>query len=229
MNNERVFWDAMLYAMNGENPSKAIENQERRGQQTVVKNHRLPIKTNNGIPNEYRFKGVTDEMEYEERKDIVDKNIVEYTKQQYGRMGIKIISKYNNLFYSVELPDGWEIKATDHSMWNDLLDNNGRKRASLFYKAAFYDERAFINFEHRYSFCILPFDNYESDATHEERMFNPWKLFVTDSGERIKKLGEITPTTDEEYFEIDDILGKIGKTYLNENYPEWEDVNAYWD
>ena len=229
MNNERVFWDAMLYAMEGENPSKAIENQERRGQQAVVKNHRLPIKTNGGIPNEYRFKGITDGMEYEERKSIVDKNIAEYTKQQYERMGIKIISKYDDLFYSVELPDGWEIKATSHSMWNDLLDNYGRKRANFFYKAAFYDRDAFINFEHRYSFRISPFDDYESDATYEERKFKPWKLFLTDNGEKIKELEEITATTDKEYFKIDDILREIGKAYLNENYPEWEDVNSYWD
>ena len=37
-----MFFDAMMYAMEGEDPSKAIENQERRGQQSVVRNQRLP-------------------------------------------------------------------------------------------------------------------------------------------------------------------------------------------
>ena len=152
-----------------------------------------------------------------------------YTKQQYERMGIRIIDEYDNLFYSVELPEGWKIEATDHSMWNNLFDNRGRKRASFFYKAAFYDRDAFINFGHRYSFEILPFDGYESDASYEDRKFKPWRLFLTDNGEKIKKLEEIVATTDEEYFRIDDILRKIGMTYLNENYPEWEDINSYWD
>lgn len=42
--NRLTFMDAMLYAMEGENPSKAIENQEKRGQRMVVANQRLPKK-----------------------------------------------------------------------------------------------------------------------------------------------------------------------------------------
>lgn len=40
--NRLTFLDAMLYAMEGKDPSKAIENQEKRGQQMVVRNQRLP-------------------------------------------------------------------------------------------------------------------------------------------------------------------------------------------
>ena len=49
------------------------------------------------------------------------------------------------LFLDVTLPDGWKIERTDHSMWSKLIDANGRERASIFYKAAFYDRRAFMN------------------------------------------------------------------------------------
>ena len=74
MNNEIVFYDALLYAMEGENPSKSIENQEKREQRSVVRNQRLPRKTNeHSVPNEYRFNGITDFMMYEERREIVDK------------------------------------------------------------------------------------------------------------------------------------------------------------
>lgn len=46
---------------------------------------------------------------------------------------------------------------------------------------------------------------------------------------KIKEIEEIIPTTDKEYYKVDDTLAKIGKAYLNENYPDWEDINAYWD
>lgn len=197
---ERVFWDAMLYAMEGENPSKAIENQEKREQRAVVRNQRLPKKTNGGMPDGYRFRGITDGMSYEEREKIVNDNIYEYTRQQYERMGITIIEEYDDLFYTVELPEGLEIKATGHSMWNDVIDNNGRKRISFFYKGAFYDRDAFSNFERRYSFTISPFDDYKSDASYQERKFKSWKLFITDCGEKIKELKEMIASTDEEYF-----------------------------
>lgn len=59
-------------------------------------------------------------------------------------LGIKILSDADDLFYNVQLPTGWTKRATDHAMWNELIDDRGQKRASIFYKAAFYDRRAFI-------------------------------------------------------------------------------------
>ncbi|KKM96751.1 hypothetical protein LCGC14_1174880 [marine sediment metagenome] len=49
------------------------------------------------------------------------------------------------LFCKVKLPEGWKKQPTDHSMWTDLLDETGKKRAGIFYKAAFYDQDAFLN------------------------------------------------------------------------------------
>lgn len=48
----------------------------------------------------------------------------------------------DSLFIYAELPEGWRKEGTDHSMYSDLLDEKGRKRASIFYKAAFYDRSA---------------------------------------------------------------------------------------
>jgi len=226
---KNVFFDALLYAMEGEDPSKAIENQEKRGQKLVVRRCMLPIKTNGGIPDEIRFNGVLDNQPYKVRHAIVQDNIIEFTKNQYEKMGIKIIDKEDDLFYSVELPEGWKIKATSHSMWNDLIDNKGRTRASFFYKAAFYDRDAFINFNTRYSFRIEPFDNYESDATFEERKSKPWYLYVVDNGKTIKNIAEAIACTDKDYYHIDDRLREIGRNYMDKNYPDWKDINSYWD
>lgn len=43
---------------------------------------------------------------------------------------------------NVELPDGWKKVGTNHDMHSDLVDETGKVRASIFYKAAFYDRRA---------------------------------------------------------------------------------------
>lgn len=231
MDIERVMIDATLYAMEGKDPSIAIENEEKRQQQKIIDYKLLPIKTNfHGVPDDCRFKGVTDDMGYNEREKIVDQNIRQYTKQQYERMGIKIIgiNEYDDMLYNVELPEGWKIEATGH-YWSSVTDDKGRERISFFYKGGLYDRDAFCDFKHRYSFSISPFDDYKSDVGYEGRKFMPWKLFITDSGQKIIELKELVPKTDVEYFEKDEVLRAFGIQYLNENYPDWENINAYWD
>lgn len=209
--NELVLLEAMLYAMEGKRPSNAIENQERREQLSVVRNCRLPKRGNGGVPLEYI------------------RDTVEFTKQQYERMGIKIIDEYDDLFYAVELPDGWEIKPTDHSMWNDVVDDKGRIRISFFYKGAFYDRDAFSNFNQRYDYATLPFDDYKTHVSNDERLIKPWSLCVTDCNERLKVIEERIITTAEEKWKMMDEFDSIGEKYMNEHYPDWEDINAYWD
>lgn len=53
----------------------------------------------------------------------------------------------DDLFINATFPAGWRKKATDHSMWSELLDETGKKRGAIFYKAAFYDRRAFMRLE----------------------------------------------------------------------------------
>lgn len=46
------------------------------------------------------------------------------------------------MFCPATLPEGWSRQASDHDMWSYLLDGLGRRRVSIFYRAAFYDRRA---------------------------------------------------------------------------------------
>lgn len=48
------------------------------------------------------------------------------------------------IFVHVTLPAGWKKVPTGHSMWTDLVDADGKKRAGIFYKAAFYDRNAHL-------------------------------------------------------------------------------------
>jgi hypothetical protein len=50
------------------------------------------------------------------------------------------------LFREATLPEGWTKAAGDspYGYWTTILDEHGRERAEVFYKAAFYDRRAHI-------------------------------------------------------------------------------------
>lgn len=225
---EVTILDTFMYAMEGENPSKAIENQERRGQQNVLVNLLLPKLVNSSGMWDVISKGVSSDMSYEERKEITTKNNLEYTKAQYEKMGIIILSEYDDLFYNVELPVGWAIRATEHSMWNELLDDTGRKRADFFYKAAFYDRDAFINFTTR--FHIKVEHTAPADSRYEVWRSSDFIGRVMD-GNNIVIETETVPSTGD-YTKDDKIKGELRdtlKTYMNNNYPDYEDINAYWD
>lgn len=223
MNNDNMltFIDAMLYSMEGENPSKAIENQEKRGQQSVVRNHRLPKKLNKlCVPYDIGWNGVEDSMEWKDKNKIITQNNIEYTKQQYEKMGIIIVDEYDDLFWNVKLPEGWNIKATDHSMWNNLFDDKGRKRANFFYKAAFYDRDAFINFKTRFSISVSHIADANSD----------YQGIVKDGDEIIFSTESVSPTGDYQNDDkIENSLREQIEEYMNEHYPDYKDIFLYWD
>jgi hypothetical protein len=49
---------------------------------------------------------------------------------------------HDPLFRPATLPKGWRKQGTDHSMHVKIVDELGRERVGVFYKAAFYDRRA---------------------------------------------------------------------------------------
>jgi hypothetical protein len=113
----------LALAMGGLRPG-AIERQERQGQADLVASSRLPIS-----------------------------GLLGPERATWEAMGIEIddTPSDDDLFVNVKLPPGWRLKPTDHDMWSDLLDAKDRARARIFYKAAFYDRRAFIRPVTRFS------------------------------------------------------------------------------
>lgn len=109
---------AML-EMTADGADGAVERQEARGQAELVQSEVLPTS------------GLTRPAE----------------RAIWESMGLVIGEPVNGdtIFTHVTLPAGWSKKRTDHSMWSDLVDDKGRKRAAVFYKAAFYDRPARIN------------------------------------------------------------------------------------
>lgn len=99
--------------LGGGNGSAAIEASERRGQQEFVNSDVIPAEVN-----------VSD---------------AELTALGFV-LGDQV--EGDRLFRYAKLPEGWKRQATDHAMGSYIVDELGRRRVSVFYKAAFYDRSA---------------------------------------------------------------------------------------
>jgi hypothetical protein len=51
------------------------------------------------------------------------------------------------MFRPAALPQGWSKRGSDHDMWSYVVDEHGRDRVSVFYKAAFYDRSAHMSMD----------------------------------------------------------------------------------
>lgn len=97
--------------------TEGIPGQEAQGQRELVHSDVLPTKVNGG-----------------DIQKLVKRGLI---------LGDPV--KGDKLFRQVTLPKGWKKVATGHSLWSNLVDENGEEVATIFYKAAFYDRDAFIN------------------------------------------------------------------------------------
>ena len=224
-----TFFDAWNLSEKEGDASQAIENQEKRGQAKVVRTQMLPRKVNDhSVPSKIFFEGVTQDMDYDKRREITTQNIEAYTKAEYEKMGIEVIDEADDLFWNVKLPEGWKIKPTSHSMWNELRDAKNRIRFKFFYKAAFYDRDAFSNFQTRFQLEVTHIADPEAD-------YNVWKASdyqgtIKDGDIIICQTRCVPPTGDyEKDDKLTDELWEELHTFMKEHWPEYKDVHAYWD
>lgn len=98
-------------------PSRAIERMEADGQRQLVNSDRLPA----------------------QGMDAGGRAPFEALGFTFGNP-----DPADPMFMSATLPTGWSRKASDHDMWSHIVDDLGRERVAIFYKAAFYDRHAFM-------------------------------------------------------------------------------------
>lgn len=110
----------LFAAMMSHGPGRThpIEELEKAGQARLVASETLPIKINGG-----------------------DRRTLEAAGVVFG----ETLQGRDRIFKQVQLPAGWKKKSAGHSMWSELLDEKGRRRAQIFFKAAPYDYDAFMN------------------------------------------------------------------------------------
>ncbi len=92
----------------------SIESSESRGQQELVESEQLPAEIS-----------------------AKDKSVLEAAGVIFGAP-----IDGDSLFVQATLPSGWKKCKTDHPMWSEIIDEKGKVRAKIFYKAAIYDRKA---------------------------------------------------------------------------------------
>lgn len=134
-------------------------------------------------------------------------------------MGVVFGEQVDDLFTTVQLPKGWAKKATDHSMWSKVIDERGRERISVFYKAAFYDLRAFMEPVRLFS---VGFENVPDETGFENDVCDkPERAVVFKGFEVVYRTEPVTRAADEEYGEYLDRKEELrlnACNWLNANY-----------
>ena len=164
--------------------------------------------------------------------DTLPIECVNATREQLESLGIQFGEPTDDLFVNVCLPEGWTKARTEHSMHSDLLDEQGRRRAGIFYKATFYDRHADMHLSRRYSVGHPPVGGWDSPGSSEA----PIHGVVMDQEKIIwhtDPLERPAPDADREtmlaFYDAQDALTVKTTTWIDEQFPNWRDPLAYWD
>ena len=136
--------------------------------------------------------------------------------------GLTIKDEHDDLFMNVELPAGWVKKANPgHSMWSSLLDEQGRCRAGIFYKAAFYDRNARISWDSRYNVRTRYLDGGDQV-----------QIIVTDATVGVdteaKEGVVLWESAIIKGYDEQDAAHKTAEAWLTERRPDWLNPALYW-
>jgi hypothetical protein len=146
------------------------------------------------------------------------------------------------LFVDVQFPAGWKKVATDHSMWSNLLDPKSRVRGTIFYKAAFYDERAdmYLN-----SYYKVKCEHFNADdktcsfdvCTHSKTFVvnadgdpvSPIVVVRYEEERKFEYMGKDYCAAARRRMDEEDAAHKTCREFLDKKFPDWNDPLAYWD
>lgn len=136
--------------------------------------------------------------------------------------GVKKLDAHDNLFCGCILPAGWR-KETNSDYWTVLLDDRGRKRASIFYKSAFWDREAHFSV----SFPIY-YTTRSTDEDGQEFYYIATKL---DDSLTLWKGDQVAINWDDtnETWEKLKTMRESAESKLQEMFPLLQDPLAYWD
>lgn len=123
------------------------------------------------------------------------------------------------LFCPATLPAGWTRKGSDHAMWSYILDEKGRERISIFYKAAFYDRSAHMR----------PMSRYIVSRNHNVK---PGIQYVVKEMEAVLFASHEIAVTEGDWTAID-LAQKVAEDectgWLSVNRPGWDDAVKSWE
>lgn len=152
----------------------------------------------------------------------------ECPRAELEKFGVVFGDDHDDLFVNVTLPAGWKKRATDHSMHSDLVDDKGRKRGSIFYKAAFYDRKADMYLSRRYGVdAYLPCDSDGNPMEYGKHTH--FRTVAKDCEISLQYFGVRPKEYSADVYEIGKQHEETARAWLTERFPQWNDVTAYWD
>ena len=184
---EKIPDEVMFIRALAEGPSAAILAQEAHGQQALVNSAVLPSRC------------------------------IGCTREEIAAIGIVFGEDEDDIFVRVVLPSGWKKVPTPHAMWSHLQDDQGRARASIFYKAAFYDRDAHISLCRRIN------------VTRRYGDAGATAALVVRGEETLFETPIPAGMTGREYYDVSDAAEHAALAWADEHYPDWRNVTAYWD
>lgn len=154
-------------------------------------------------------------------------------QEQLEAMGFKFGKNIDDVFIEVTLPAGWCKKGTDYNMWSDLLDDKGRRRAGIFYKAAFYDRNGCMHWSCRFSTGMRLEDGRNLYKMGDDEQLRCYAV-VLDAGTEVYRTelssgalsGNVHNNANQQ---LQEPLAEEAAKWLSEKYPNWRDEFAYWD
>lgn len=143
------------------------------------------------------------------------------------------------IFRDVTLPDGWTKASTDHAMWSDLLDANGRRRATIFYKAAFYDQSASIGLVPRFSVRrnmdgVLEAQNQGHAVPMQIQVLDGRDPIWSSEVEHLDAYPRNGTSKDrvawwDDAEAVEQRHRELAIAWLETRYPDFRDLTAHWD
>lgn len=170
-------------------------------------------------------------------------SLTEYHKQYLEELGFTVLEE-TDAFFHCDFPKGWKKEAPSFlNCWVYLIDNKKRKRAGIFFRIA--DKKAsktyyvtYINYIPRYKVVVdheVRFDvNKRNNEEHKNspiigRVVDADDTIVFDAGrfELIHKFGD--ELYNQEVKEINANLRAKCEKWINEYYPEHDNISKYWE
>jgi hypothetical protein len=174
---------ALAVSMGPGGSGRFIEEQEAAGQAQLVNSDQLPTTLNGGSDADFEAVGFV--------------------------LGDPLPG--DPMFRDAKLPAGWKRERTDHSMWSKIVDQLGRERVSIFYKAAFYGRDAFMSLTTPYGYVWKRLQNGQKPVLDDE-----W-LTAAVAKEALEK---IATRADKEATEADEFAGRNDPTYWDKRAKE---------
>lgn len=140
--------------------------------------------------------------------------------------GIRRVGTANKFTCTVDLPEGWRVRQSEHPHWQSLLDNRGRSRADIYLCGDFHGIRAFMAMRRRFTTSAEVEDN--NKAIRIRVMDGDEPMFATEW------VGCCIPKRDEFPSEFQDwqayeTAERLAKNWLARNFPYWQNCLQYWD